>query len=205
VIVKNNSATAFSNVTITSPFPSSTGTGGTATFSAGYWSEFCTGNVHCYKWTLPTFAANRTDSLDIPLFINGVTTPITVTAQMTGSTPTDLTTANNQASAIMYPVGTPIPLVSLPTNPQGIPIVIERIYPNPTDSDLNLEVNSLIEGNHIFEIHNTLGLLINKQSVTLTKGKNIITLNVSDLSSGLYFIAPSTAQGKNIPIKFIKM
>ena len=76
-----------------------------------------------------------------------------------------------------------------------VEILSAKIYPNPSKDILNINMNiDLVEIN----INNLLG-----QSV-ITKTGNVESINVSDLSPGMYVITMKTADGRSISKQFLK-
>ena len=68
---------------------------------------------------------------------------------------------------------------------------INRLYPIPAKDQINMEVNSSLEGNVEFMVYNTEGKMVKKASKSLNVGFNQLNLTVSDLPEGSYFIATS--------------
>ena len=70
------------------------------------------------------------------------------------------------------------------------PIGIRKVYPNPGNDYLVLDVISEESGELIFSIYNTLGGLIRREIVFVSVGENRWIMNdLSDMPSSLYFIA----------------
>ncbi len=201
----NNSTTAFSNVKIEFKFPTGTVNGGSTVLSSGDWSEWCMGGVQCFTWTIPTLAANATATLDIPLFVLNVATPIVGTAKLLSSTPTDAVTANNIASAtINHSVAAPPESARLKAT-QQIPVVIQTISPNPTEGDIMLRLESLDEREVHFNFSDAFGRIVKTEIRNVEKGQNHLQFDVGQLPQGIYIITPSTSLGKQMPHKFMKL
>jgi hypothetical protein len=62
------------------------------------------------------------------------------------------------------------------------------IYPNPAHNTLNLDVNSTDSGILPIEITNLMGQVVLSQQATLSAGSNVLSLNISSLSSGVYIL-----------------
>ena len=60
-----------------------------------------------------------------------------------------------------------------------------RIYPNPTNDFINIEINDNHNGNFNISIYNSLGIKVMETS-------NESTINIEDLPSGMYFINVTT-------------
>lgn len=78
-----------------------------------------------------------------------------------------------------------------------------NLYPNPANSDLNLELTSTLNFDGNISIYNATGNLIQSNKSIFEIGNNKLNMDVSDLSSGLYFIEISNST-TNQRIKFIK-
>ena len=77
-------------------------------------------------------------------------------------------------------------------------ILIESIYPNPTESDLNIQFN-LAPNNATISIYNTLGECVLNE----TYNSMSVKINTSNFADGVYFI--SIRNGETVfQEKFIK-
>jgi subtilase family serine protease len=206
ISAKNNGTTAFTNVKIKFTKPVNTVAGGTKVASIGTFQDFCPGGIECSEWTIPTLAGGATATLDAPIFILAPTGAITATATLLSSTPTDANAANNTATVTLNQATVPAvaPLVVYkPT--QLIPVVIQKVSPTITESEITVELESLIEKTVEFGISNAVGQVVLSQQVPIEKGMNKATFDVSALPQGLYFIQTNVGKGRNVPTKFIKM
>ena len=202
---KNNGTNAFSNVKIEFKFPTGTVNGGSTTVSVGEWQEWCVGGVQCYTWTIPSLAANATATLDIPLFVLNITAPIVGTAKLLSSTPTDVITANNTASATINRSASASPASASLKASQQIPVVIQKISPNPTEEDILLNLESLDEREVNFNFSDAFGRIVKTEIRKVEKGQNRLQFDVRMLSQGIYIITPSTSLGQQMPRKFLKL
>jgi hypothetical protein len=209
VSAKNNGATPMTNVKIELKRPAKTASGGTKTPSLGTFNDYCAGSIECSEWIIPSLAEGATATLDAPFFVLDATLPIVVTTTLLASTPTDVGTANNTASVSIAPqTAANAPVIAQlayqkPT--QLIPIVVQRIAPNPTAGELIVKLESLDEREVTFEFFNTLGKLVKTEKRAVDKGVNRVEFEVYDLEQGVHFIVPSTTQGNKVPTKFVKM
>jgi GEVED domain/CARDB/Domain of unknown function DUF11/Secretion system C-terminal sorting domain/HYR domain len=202
----NSGTTAFTNVKIKFTKPANTVAGGTKVASIGTFQDYCPGGIECSEWTIPTLAGGATATLDAPIFILAPTGAITATAALLNSTPTDANAANNTATVTLNQAIAPAvaPLVIYkPT--QLIPVVIQKVNPTVTESEITVEMESLIEKTVEFGISNSMGQVVLSQQVPIEKGMNKATFDVSALPQGLYFIQTNVGKGRNVPTKFIKM
>lgn len=189
------------NVVIQFKYPAGTVNGGTAQPSVGIWQAYCAGGVLCYQWTIPSLAVNSVATLDVPVFVLSVTTSIVATAQLLSSTPTDTNSADDVATLTLSP---PLNLASVHVA-QNIPIVIEKLYPNPVTEELDIKLNSLVDRDLTFRFFNSLGTANNSEKRHIEKGENILRFDVSNWQNGVYYLLPDIPEGINTPVKFIKL
>jgi hypothetical protein len=206
VEAKNTSSTALSNVKITFPFPAKTANGGAVTPSVGSWHEWCAGGVQCFTWTIPNLAANATATLTVPLYVIDATAPIVATAKLVSSTPSATsnvgTATVNRAVAAQAPT-TQALAFRVPT--QLIPVVIQRIAPNPTRGDVQIKLDSWTKQTVDFNFSDITGKTIYSEKRDLEKGLNKLDFEVFHLPQGVYFIQTNVGKGKDVPSKFVKM
>jgi hypothetical protein len=88
---------------------------------------------------------------------------------------------------------------------QLTPVVLRAISPNPTNGNLEVQSESFDTGDVIFQFFNSLGNMVKTEVKTVEKGLNRTNFSVSDLYPGLYYVVPTTSQGSNAPIKFMKL
>jgi PKD repeat protein len=85
------------------------------------------------------------------------------------------------------------------------PIVESFIsYPNPVKDVLNLNLNVISPVNGTAEVYTVTGQVIARETFTLTKGENMVRMNVSMLSSGIYILKISSPDGVRIVQKLVK-
>ncbi len=78
-----------------------------------------------------------------------------------------------------------------------------RIYPNPTDGEIGIEI--LQEGHQLtrsISIYSTHGALVKK--ITIGTPRNQLNIDISDLSTGSYFIHIHFSNGATVTEKIIK-
>jgi hypothetical protein len=203
---KNTKTTALSNVTISFPFPTKTVNGGAVTPSVGAWHEWCAGGVQCYTWTIPSLAANATATLTVPLYVLDATAPIVATAKIVSSTPAatsnTATITVNRAVAAQAPANQALAF-RVPT--QLIPVVIQRIAPNPTGGDVQIKLDSWTKQTVDFNFSDITGKIIHSEKRDLEKGVNRLDFEVFHLPQGVYFIQTNVGKGRDVPTKFVKM
>lgn len=77
-----------------------------------------------------------------------------------------------------------------------------KIYPNPVDNQLNIDINADDIGQFVFNLVDLQGKLAFKKVVSVLKGDNSVTIDLSGVSSGTYIYqivdGPNTTGGKVI-------
>jgi GEVED domain/Domain of unknown function DUF11/Secretion system C-terminal sorting domain/CARDB len=205
----NRGTKVLTNVKVEFKFPAKTVAGGTATPSVGTWQEWCSGGVQCFTWTIPSLAVDALADLDVPIFILNATGPLVATAKLLSSTPTDGTPLNNSATRTINPNTAPLAPVTqalafqVPT--QLIPVVIQRISPNPTEGDVEIKLDSWTKQEVDFNFSDITGKTIHSEKRPLEKGMNRVAFDVYHLPQGVYFIQTNVGKGRNVPTKFVKM
>lgn len=208
VAARNLGTTPFTNVAIKFPYPTGTTAGGNPVSTLGSWIEWRNA-IQIFEWQIPNLPPNTTATLNVPLyFLNNVPNSLNFTANLLSSTPTDVLTANNQstltlglnAAQALQAAGA---VQHTPT--LLIPVVIQRISPNPTNGDVFIDLESIIEETLTFEITNTLGQVVKTEKIAVKKGQTKVFLDANMLQSGLYFVTPQTKIARDVPTKFSKM
>ena len=80
-------------------------------------------------------------------------------------------------------------------------MVSVKIYPNPVDAQLNLEIESDLSGSFEMRIYNFYGQMVKVDTIELRNGKNTSFLNLNDLPTGNYLLQLS--DGENMTHKKI--
>lgn len=208
VKLTNTAPLAYSNIKVQFKYPDGTANGGTVVPSVGTWSSYCSGGVQCYEWTIPSLAANSVGTLDVPLFILNINTPINATAKLLSSTPVDTSIANNSYTLVVNPSANALnePLnLQKQTPSQFVPIVIQAIEPTVTEGDMFIALESLNDRELEFVISNSMGKIVKVEKRSVTKGFNRIQFDVSSLQGGVYLVVPSSNIARNVPTKFVKL
>ena len=73
---------------------------------------------------------------------------------------------------------------------------ISGVYPNPAVSKAQISINSKTNLNTLVTITNALGSVVSTKNIDLSAGKNTITLDSENLSSGIYFATISSDNTK---------
>lgn len=79
------------------------------------------------------------------------------------------------------------------------------LYPNPASSTINIEnkSDSFILSNARITIANTLGYIVNSNNFSM-QNPNLISINISSLPIGTYFVNIENGSSRNIQLTFIK-
>ncbi len=81
-----------------------------------------------------------------------------------------------------------------------------KIAPNPAIDQINLQLNSRIADETRLEVSNALGQTVLQQKVSMRIGENILPIDISSLSKGVYYLIIRNAQGAiPKPIRFMKI
>ena len=83
-------------------------------------------------------------------------------------------------------------------------LTIQKVYPNPASNLVSLEIESYTEGVTQFEILDVTGRQVLKQTATLTEGMNSISLDISQLSKGVFIVKMKDSQNQKAMVKMVK-
>jgi len=64
---------------------------------------------------------------------------------------------------------------------------IVNVYPNPSSSNINIEIVNETTGKVDLKIYSAIGELVFEKAIQLNKGKNIQQVNIASFAPGLYF------------------
>jgi len=78
-----------------------------------------------------------------------------------------------------------------------------KIYPNPFDENLILELEATQNEKTTIQIFNLLGQSVFEKNVEIAFGKNTFDLNLKNLNAGNYFIQLQLEEG-NVMMKIVK-
>ena len=82
------------------------------------------------------------------------------------------------------------------------PMTSARVYPNPANGILNVEVNASTSSEATLSVYNIMGQKVSEQSGLINVGLNTAVINTSELSSGVYFVTVK-ANGFDKTMKFV--
>lgn len=77
---------------------------------------------------------------------------------------------------------------------------ILKIYPNPTTTELNIDLNTLLTNKYQFDFYSVLGQKIK----TVNTDEDSVSIDISNFKDGVYFIAITDGHGKRWMRKVIK-
>ena len=79
-----------------------------------------------------------------------------------------------------------------------------KTYPNPATNLVTLEIDSYTEGVTQLEILDITGRQVLKQTTSLTEGLNTISVDVSQLSRGIFIVKMTDSQNQKSWVKMVK-
>lgn len=82
------------------------------------------------------------------------------------------------------------------------PMTNVRVYPNPAQDVLNVEINASQASETNIAVYNITGQKVMEESRTISAGINSPSLNISNLNSGIYFVTVK-ANGFENTMKFV--
>lgn len=75
-----------------------------------------------------------------------------------------------------------------------------KLYPNPSNGLVNLELNNVNNENLQVEVYNVIGKLIYKAQIT----ENVTEINLTEMSSGIYYVSVNNGNAKKVSKLMIK-
>lgn len=83
-------------------------------------------------------------------------------------------------------------------------LAVSKVFPNPTTDEVNIVFESTVDKNTQVVVFDFNGKAVIQTTTPAQKGWNKATLNVKNLSSGIYFIHIPGSEGKSAKLKFVK-
>ncbi len=111
-----------------------------------------------------------------------------------------LTTAQNSVNNIFVTVNQG----SITTGVNNEVQLNSLVYPNPVQNELNLALQATEAGTWNIEVLDMSGRIISRQTQDVTSGSNLITIDATNWSRGLYLLQGSNNQGIKITYKLVK-
>jgi len=125
-------------------------------------------NVFEMTWTAP-------DDLDGPVTFYSCGNGVNLNGMTTGDGADCSTLTINRAS------------VSSNSDLAALPIAM-NLFPNPVVASANLNITVEESGTYTLALYNNIGQLVNKEQITLASGEHFRTIDMQNLSSGIYTI-----------------
>lgn len=82
------------------------------------------------------------------------------------------------------------------------PMTSARVFPNPTNGTLYVEVNASQSSDVVMSVFNIMGQKVAEKNVSINTGINTTSINTNELSSGVYFVTVK-ANGFEKTMKFV--
>lgn len=82
-------------------------------------------------------------------------------------------------------------------------VIAESCYPNPASNILNVRLTKTVSGNHTVRIFSNNGVLVNSSEYNSLPGDQL-SINVKELSNGLYTLLLIDAKGTSHALQFVK-
>jgi large repetitive protein len=210
LVLRNTGSLAASNVSVDFPFPPHFNWGGSSTATAG-----TSYDAYFHRWTVGTLASGATVTMTMTLFNVGLFGPVTAFAQVQTASPVDAnsTPGNNttgiaveddEANFTITQANGGIGFVAAGQK-QTLPVVVNKLYPNPTDGEFLVELNSRDERDVYFEWFTPAGSPMRSEKRHLEKGENRLFFDLLDLPTGIYFLQVSSNEMKLSPLKLVKI
>ena len=158
------------------------------------------------EWTITTLPAGETATLNLTLFTLVDNVDITNTVYIVSSDVQDDNPSNDEASVTVTNTITNNPAQSLQ---QGVitsnSLTIDKVFPNPTQNELNINLNSSVDYNAEIRIFDVSGRVQSSYITSLSQGVNSMRLDVSNLTNGIYFINLPDGNGSSLNYRFVKV
>ncbi len=88
------------------------------------------------------------------------------------------------------------------TGPNGVEVIDNAlriaVYPNPTQGNVMLDIQSTYQRNAIVHITDVVGTEVVKEQLILAAGKNTVEIGLSEFASGLYLVRVLDDNGNNL-------
>jgi hypothetical protein len=81
--------------------------------------------------------------------------------------------------------------------------LILNLYPNPTNNEINLDLNIIIPGNSMLDIFDKEGRFVYSNKINLVAGFNRLKIDIRTFAKGKYTLRLNAQEGEN-SVEFIK-
>lgn len=72
--------------------------------------------------------------------------------------------------------------------PVGYPDIVLQVTPNPTTGPINIKFNSFNDQKVYLEVIGNTGALVTRQEINATTGMNTVTVDISNVGAGTYYV-----------------
>ncbi len=215
--LKNNGGVSATGVTVDFPFPPHFVNGGFVSSSTG-----TSYDAYFHLWTVGTVLPGQSVTMTLRLFNLDASGPIHVYADVKTSSPLDL------HSVIPDPLFVGIPLqpseAAIDILPAGaahaeaqatalakaiyrqtLPVVINKIYPNPSEGEFFIECTSIVDERVNIQLFNAAGWLQRSEKIDIKKGENRVFIDILELPAGVYFVVLTSNALRHSPMKIVKL
>jgi large repetitive protein len=155
-------------------------------------------NTIAINWTMPTARDNCSTPLILSNFQPGQLLPIGQTTVVYLARDT----SGNQTECRFIVTVTKITATQ---DPSVSAFKITSFSPNPAFDLLNVDVINPVQGNVAFALSNALGQVVEQKTVWVNQGENRLSFNVGHLPKGVYWLKPTSVNGHQSIVKFLKM
>lgn len=158
-------------------------------------------NINIIASTIKVYASHYDNYASFPAFCNSTDT-LTIGRFSAGIYELIYTLLSDTAPAFIYDIDTIIFNIQQSTGMQLTENLNQEIliYPNPTTKEIYIELKPYSSGKHDISIYSLFGQKIK----SIRETGNIITIDISDLIEGIYFIEVTNGQDKRWTQKIIK-
>ncbi|MEZ4934399.1 MAG: DUF4331 family protein [Saprospiraceae bacterium] len=188
VVLKNNGPATATGIRVAAGLPTGMVFTSQSTDKGSY-------NLFFQSWEIPMLAAGETATLNLKLFTLVSNVDISNFVQVTAASQDDIdstpdnnaTTAPNEDDEAAVTIS-----VNLKEEPVdaliGKPSSFSNVYPQPAANQVTFELQLENDLNTNIQILDAAGNILETHATNLNAGFNQVQFNISDLSSGMYFI-----------------
>ncbi len=208
VTVTNNGTDAASNILIAAGLPD----GMVYTAHAESTGDY---NLFFETWTIPSLAAGETAELDLVLFTLVENQSITQFVEVLAANENDddstpgngngVSPQEDDEAAITIEFANSLVANAATRTGQQVGIQAQALYPNPAVEVLNFSFETVAETALSVRVFDITGQLKLDIPVDAYRGVNQLTLDISNLTAGTYFVKMEGATINERPLQFVKI
>lgn len=201
ITLENNGEETAHDIDVTVPMPNGlVFTGATGTNDSYYIPYFET-------WYIDSIPAGATEMLTLELFTLVENTSITSFIEVAAANEGDVDSSPGNGNGI-----TPLEddeavvtiMVTEPLSASNLQPIASRLFPNPAQDEIHLQIEIEEDLELKTEIYNIQGQLMQVETNKVYKGQNNIDLNIHNLEKGSYFIKSSNGKQVMFIERFVK-